>query len=188
MVVDPDCLTVGCGCGGGDDSRCCALSETYKWECADPLLTITQLLNAPPLTPTLPLTPTHPFTPSPTLPLTPAHSVYSLTSPHPILIFTSSPFPYFLAPLQTLPPPGTPPYAKWEIPLFILMGVLFGYLAHAYLALHQRVSVFMRPYNRQWPLLTAAGVAVVTAGVVYVTGAYSGDSVGTRRGRECECV
>ena len=43
------------------------------------------------------------------------------------------------------------------------MGVCFGYLAHFYLALHQRVNVFMRPYNRQWPLATAVAVAFVTA-------------------------
>ena len=103
-------------------------------------------------------------------------TVFTLPSPSPS--HTPS-LPPTLPPSQTLPPPGIPPYAKWEIPLFILMGILFGYLAHYYLALHQRVSVFMRPYNRQWPLVTAAGVAVVTAFTVYVTGAYSSDSVGT---------
>ena len=57
------------------------------------------------------------------------------------------------------------------------MGVGFGYLAHFYLALHQRVNVFMRPYNRQWPLATAVTVAFITAFTVYITGAYTTDSV-----------
>ena len=79
--------------------------------------------------------------------------------------------------MQRLPPAGTPPYAKWELPIFALMGVAFGYLAHYYLRLHQRVSVFMRPYNRRHPIAAALAVAAITAFVVYVTGAYSDKSV-----------
>ena len=85
--------------------------------------------------------------------------------------------PLLVLEMKTLPPAGTPQYVKWELAIFVIMGVSFGYLAHFYLALHQRVNVFMRPYNRQWPLATAVTVAFVTALTVYITGAYTADSV-----------
>jgi H+/Cl- antiporter ClcA len=69
-------------------------------------------------------------------------------------------------------------YWKWELGIFLLMGISFGYLAHGYLNLHQRVSMFMKKYNRDHPLLTAVCVAFITAFFVYITGAYTKDSVG----------
>ena len=69
-------------------------------------------------------------------------------------------------------------YWKWELGIFLLMGISFGYLAHGYLNLHQRVSLFMKPHNRDYPVLTAVCVAFITAFFVYITGAYTKDSVG----------
>ena len=69
-------------------------------------------------------------------------------------------------------------YWKWELGIFLLMGISFGYLAHGYLNLHQRVSLFMKPHNRDYPVLTAVCVAFITAFFVHITGAYTKDSVG----------
>ena len=72
----------------------------------------------------------------------------------------------------------TTQYAKWELGLFVVMGILFGWLAHFYLLLHKRISKFMSPYNRDIPLCIAAGAALFTAIVVYATGQYGPNSVG----------
>ena len=69
-------------------------------------------------------------------------------------------------------------YWKWELGIFLLMGISFGYLAHGYLNLHQKVSLCMKKYNSEYPLLTAVCVAFITAFLVYITGAYTKDSVG----------
>ena len=69
-------------------------------------------------------------------------------------------------------------YWKWELIIYLLMGVSFGYLAHAYLYLHQKVSIFMKDFNASRPLVTAVTVAFITGLTVYITGAYTKESVG----------
>ena len=73
---------------------------------------------------------------------------------------------------------NTSRYLKWELFIFILIGIAFGYLAYFYLLLHQKVRDFLLPYNKAYPLVTAIAVAVITAVMVYVTGAYTSESVG----------
>lgn len=70
------------------------------------------------------------------------------------------------------------PFAKWELILFLLIGIGFGYLAHAYLWLHQQLNIRLRPFNKNYPIATATSVAVFTSIIVYATGAYSSTSVG----------
>jgi H+/Cl- antiporter ClcA len=69
-------------------------------------------------------------------------------------------------------------YVKWELCVFLLMGIGFGYLAYYYLQLHQLTRNVLLRYNDNYPLVTAAVVAVVTALFVYVSGAFTADSVG----------
>ena len=70
------------------------------------------------------------------------------------------------------------PYLKWELMIFMIIGVVFGYAAHYYLQCHQKVHVFMRPYNKDYPLVAATIAACITAITVYVIGAYTDTSVG----------
>lgn len=69
-------------------------------------------------------------------------------------------------------------YSKWELAIFVMIGVSFGYLANGYLYLHQKVHLFMKPHNAKRPLACAVAVAFITAFFVYITGAYTKDSVG----------
>lgn len=69
-------------------------------------------------------------------------------------------------------------YLKWELAIFALMGISFGYFANAYLQLHQKVHELMRPFNRTYPLACAVTVAFITAFLIYITGSYTKDSVG----------
>ena len=62
--------------------------------------------------------------------------------------------------------------------IFMIIGVVFGYAAHYYLQCHQKVHVFMRPYNKDYPLVAATIAACITAITVYVIGAYTDTSVG----------
>ena len=72
----------------------------------------------------------------------------------------------------------TTKYQKWELVNFAIIGVCFGYGAFFYLQLHQRIHILFRPLNRKHPLALAGLVAFITAFFVYVTGAYSTESVG----------
>ena len=83
--------------------------------------------------------------------------------------------PLLVVEMQTIPKLQ---YLKWELTIFVLMGISFGYLANGYLYLHQKVHEFMRPYNRVYPLVCAVTVAFITAFFVYITGSYTTDSVG----------
>ena len=69
-------------------------------------------------------------------------------------------------------------YSKWELIIFVLIGISFGYLANGYLYLHQKIHLFMKPYNKKRPLLCAVTVALITSFLIYITGAYTKNSVG----------
>jgi len=69
-------------------------------------------------------------------------------------------------------------YSKWELAVFLAIGLIFGWLAHFYLLIHKRLSAFMKPYNRDFPLVMAVSGAVLTAMIVYFTQQFSKESVG----------
>ena len=69
-------------------------------------------------------------------------------------------------------------YSKWELAVFLAIGLIFGWLAHFYLLAHKRISAFMKPYNRDYPLICACVAAIITTFVVYTTKQYSTESVG----------
>ena len=69
-------------------------------------------------------------------------------------------------------------YSKWELAVFLAIGLIFGWLAHFYLLIHKKLSAFMKPYNRDYPLVIAVCGAVVTAFVVYLSQQFSKESVG----------
>lgn len=69
-------------------------------------------------------------------------------------------------------------YSKWELAVFLAIGLIFGWLAHFYLLAHKRISAFMKPYNRDYPLICALTGAVITTFIVYTTKQYSAESVG----------
>jgi len=75
-------------------------------------------------------------------------------------------------------PDGGPRYEKWELIVFLLMGISFGYLAHYYLKLHQMFRNIFLPHNRARPLVVACTIAAITSILVYVTRAYTPTSVG----------
>lgn len=70
------------------------------------------------------------------------------------------------------------PFVKWELFIFLLIGIGFGYLAHFYLKLHQMTNVFLRPYVRPHPVASAAMLGAISALLVYVSGAWTSGSVG----------
>lgn len=65
------------------------------------------------------------------------------------------------------------PYIKWELFIFLLMGLCFSYLAHWYLELNQIVHLTMKPYCKKYPIIMCALVASITAVVIYFTRAYT---------------
>jgi H+/Cl- antiporter ClcA len=65
------------------------------------------------------------------------------------------------------------PYTKWELVIFLLMGVGFGYFAHYYLELNQQVGAFMKPYCKSRPMVVGFIIAVITCMVIFGTGAYN---------------
>lgn len=69
-------------------------------------------------------------------------------------------------------------YVKWELCVFGLMGIMFGYLAHFYLYINQKMHVLMHPYNEKYPIVTAITVAIITSMLVYFSGAYTANGVG----------
>lgn len=72
---------------------------------------------------------------------------------------------------------STTPYLKWELFIFAVIGFIFGHLAHLYLKISQRIHLLMRPYCKEYPILTCGTVAGITAVVIYFTGAYSTDGL-----------
>jgi H+/Cl- antiporter ClcA len=69
-------------------------------------------------------------------------------------------------------------YAKWELIVFLLMGIAGGYGATLFLYLHQRVNLLFRPINRERPVLLAIAVGLATAFLIFVSGSYTDSSVG----------
>lgn len=69
-------------------------------------------------------------------------------------------------------------YRKWELIIHLLMGIAGGYLSLVYLYLHQKVFLLMSDHNRDRPLATAVTIALITAFIVYISGAFSSTSVG----------
>lgn len=69
-------------------------------------------------------------------------------------------------------------YRKWELIIYFLMGITGGYLGQVYLYLHQKVFLLMKEHNKVRPLVTAVVVSLITAFIVYLTGALTEGSVG----------
>jgi H+/Cl- antiporter ClcA len=65
------------------------------------------------------------------------------------------------------------PYIKWELFIFLLIGLCFAYLAHWYLKLNQIVHLLMKPYCKRYPIIMCALVASITAVVIYYTRAHT---------------
>ena len=65
------------------------------------------------------------------------------------------------------------PYIKWELFIFLLIGLCFSYLAHWYLKLNQIVHLLMKPYCKKYPIVMCALVASITAVVIYYTRAHT---------------
>ena len=69
-------------------------------------------------------------------------------------------------------------YRKWELVIYLVMGIAGGYLSLVYLYLQQKVFLLMSEHNRDRPLATAVTVALITAFILYISGAVSSTSVG----------
>ena len=69
-------------------------------------------------------------------------------------------------------------YRKWELIIYFLMGITGGYLGQLYLYLHQKVFLLMKEHNKVRPLVTAVVISLITAFIVYLTGALTEGSVG----------
>jgi H+/Cl- antiporter ClcA len=78
---------------------------------------------------------------------------------------------------MTFGPENGPPFQKWELVIYGLIGILFSWVAIMFLKLNQNVHIMMGPYCKKHPLLTCAIVAGITALVIYFTGAYTSNSV-----------
>lgn len=61
--------------------------------------------------------------------------------------------------------------------MFIFIGIVVGYAAHLFLKLHQHVNILFRPYTKKNPLAFCVAIGVFTAFIVYLTGAYTSQSV-----------
>lgn len=68
-------------------------------------------------------------------------------------------------------------FSKFELLIFFLMGVVLGYLSLLYLYLNQRVLLFLRPYNAQYPYHLTALVASFSAVLIFLTHSFTATSV-----------
>jgi H+/Cl- antiporter ClcA/CBS domain-containing protein len=68
-------------------------------------------------------------------------------------------------------------YHEWELPLYIILGVVTGALTFGFSFLYQRYFVLMRPWHKKHPVLCAALVGAFTAALAYAIHAHSNDGV-----------
>lgn len=69
------------------------------------------------------------------------------------------------------------PYHKWEIPIYVGMGVVFGFAALLYLKINQKWFLTVKKTTVAYPVTTAVLGGMVVAVLIFSVGAYSKNSV-----------
>lgn len=90
-------------------------------------------------------------------------NLFLLSQSDPLIVLKMAPLPH--------------QFQKWELILFAFMAVALGWAAHWFLKMHQVFNQAIRPLNIARPLVSVVLVGIVTAFLVYVTGAYNSKSV-----------
>ena len=69
------------------------------------------------------------------------------------------------------------PYNHWEYIMFLMLGLVCGFLAYLYLHLQQRWFLFIRKYSLAQPELVAACVGGFTALMIFGIGSYTSKGI-----------
>jgi H+/Cl- antiporter ClcA/CBS domain-containing protein len=69
------------------------------------------------------------------------------------------------------------PYNQWELPFFVMLGLIAGWVCYMFALLHQRWTLCARKTLRRYPVSTAALAGALSAVLVYAIHAYSNNGV-----------
>lgn len=70
------------------------------------------------------------------------------------------------------------PYEKWELIVYVVMGIVFGWATVLYLRVHQKWFLTVKKISVANPIYTAMAGGLIVSILIYVTGAYSSQSLG----------
>ena len=74
--------------------------------------------------------------------------------------------------------PEFQPYRRWEFALFVLLGLMVGYLSRFYLITFQWWLHIIKPFNQKHAIKVSALVGLLTAVFIYTTKSYSLTNLG----------
>lgn len=69
------------------------------------------------------------------------------------------------------------PFSDWELPLFILLGIVSGAVTYGFSILYQQWIVYGRPTMRKYPVGSTSFVATISAVLIYLIHSYSNNGV-----------